>query len=143
MPIAVAQVAAQEEVDPDRGWRIAISSASSRWTAAFDPYAGHCRSRWRRNAVVKRRVFVPGGERARSGRSSKGVDVYGVRSLREVFEFLRGGENAPSLRPTREDAEKFFSAHQAPRGGFFGGPGTTPCPARHGNRGGRARTTLS
>lgn len=59
----------------------------------------------------KRRVFVP-TDNAHEAAFVAGVDVYGVRSLREVYEFLRGGEDAPPLRPTRADVEKYFATHQ-------------------------------
>src|SRR4029079_8327286 len=39
----------------------------------------------------------------------KGIDVYGVRNLRETFSFLCG---ECTLRPTRGDLDKFFAAHQ-------------------------------
>ncbi len=41
----------------------------------------------------------------------EGIDVYGIRSLREVFEFLRGGEGAPKLEPTRRNVKELFAAH--------------------------------
>ncbi len=44
----------------------------------------------------KRRLFVPEAN-AREAAMVEGIDVYGVRNLREVVEFLRGGPKAPGL----------------------------------------------
>ena len=59
----------------------------------------------------KRRVFVPEINAAEAA-VVDGIDVYGVRSLREVFEFLRGEEGAPQLKPRRVDVQALFVAHQ-------------------------------
>ena len=59
----------------------------------------------------KRRLFVPLANVPEAAVVEK-LDVYGVRSLREVFEFLRGGPDAPPLAPTRIDAGAFFDSHQ-------------------------------
>ena len=40
----------------------------------------------------------------------EGIDVYGVRNLREVYQFLTG---ARALTPTREDVTQFFARHQS------------------------------
>ena len=38
-----------------------------------------------------------------------GIDVYGVRNLRETFQFVRGEKQ---LTPTRGDLSEFFATHQ-------------------------------
>ncbi len=110
LPIAVAQVAAQEEtVLP--GLDDCYLLGELALDGAVRPVRGALPAALEAARQGKRRVFVP-AQNAREAAFVEGVDVYGVRSLREVFEFLRGGEEAPPLRPTREDAGKFFAAHQ-------------------------------
>ena len=65
----------------------------------------------------KRRVFVPEGN-AREAAFVEGIDVYGVRNLREVVEFLRGGPKAPALQPIRVDVQRFFDSHRQPDADF-------------------------
>jgi magnesium chelatase family protein len=47
---------------------------------------------------------------AREAAMVEGIEVYGVRNLRETFEFLTGEK---TLTPTREDVTQFFARHQA------------------------------
>ena len=56
----------------------------------------------------RRGVVVP-VENAREAAMVEGIDVYGVRNLREAFEFLTGEK---TLTPTREDITQFFAQHQ-------------------------------
>ena len=53
-------------------------------------------------------VVVP-VENAREAAMVDGIDVYGVRNLREAFEFLTGEK---TLTPVREDITQFFARHQ-------------------------------
>jgi magnesium chelatase family protein len=57
----------------------------------------------------RKAVIVP-QENAREAAMVEGIDVYGVRNLREVYEFLTG---ARQLTPTREDVTQFFARHQS------------------------------
>jgi magnesium chelatase family protein len=54
------------------------------------------------------KVVVPEAN-AREAAMVDGIDVYGVRNLREAFEFLLGEK---ALKPTREDLNQFFARHQ-------------------------------
>jgi len=56
----------------------------------------------------RRAVVVP-MENAREAAMVEGIEVYGVRNLREAFEFLTGEK---TLTPTREDITQFFASHQ-------------------------------
>jgi len=56
----------------------------------------------------KKAVFVPEAN-AREAAMVEGIDVFGVKNLREVFQFLKG-ENP--LTPVREDLLGFFERHQ-------------------------------
>ncbi len=110
LPIAVAQIAAQEEITLP-GAEDCYLLGELALDGGVRPVRGALPAALEAKRRGKRRVFVP-AENAREAAFVEGVDVYGVRSLRETFEFLRGGEGAPLLRPTRENAEKFFAAHQ-------------------------------
>jgi magnesium chelatase family protein len=56
----------------------------------------------------KRALFVPEAN-AREAAMVSGIDVYGVRNLRETFSFLRGEAH---LQATRGDLTDFFASHQ-------------------------------
>ncbi|MEI9897196.1 MAG: YifB family Mg chelatase-like AAA ATPase [Chthoniobacter sp.] len=56
-----------------------------------------------------RRAIVVPVENAREAAMVEGIDVYGVRNLREAFEFLTGEK---TLTPVREDITQFFARHQ-------------------------------
>src|SRR5439155_9101322 len=47
---------------------------------------------------------------AREAAMVEGIEVYGVKNLREAFEFLTGER---TLTPTREDITQFFARHQS------------------------------
>ncbi|HYR58908.1 MAG TPA: YifB family Mg chelatase-like AAA ATPase [Chthoniobacteraceae bacterium] len=54
-------------------------------------------------------VIVPEAN-AREAAMVSGIEVFGVRNLRETFEFLTGQRQ---LQPTREDVTQFFQRHQS------------------------------
>ena len=56
----------------------------------------------------KKAIFVPESN-AREAAMVQGIDVYGVRTLREVYQFLKGQQ---PLTPVREDLHEFFERHQ-------------------------------
>jgi len=56
----------------------------------------------------KKAVVVPEAN-AREAAMVEGIEVYGVRTLREAFEFLTGDQ---TLLPLREDVTQFFANHQ-------------------------------
>jgi magnesium chelatase family protein len=56
----------------------------------------------------KRAIFVPEAN-ANEAAMVQGIDVYGVRNLRETFEFHRG---EVTMTPTRGDLSAFFKTHQ-------------------------------
>lgn len=43
------------------------------------------------------------------GCGGRGIDVYGVKNLRETFQFLKGEH---PLMPVKEDLDAFFASHQ-------------------------------
>ncbi|MEY2538369.1 MAG: magnesium chelatase family protein [Verrucomicrobiota bacterium] len=56
----------------------------------------------------KRALFVPEANASEAAMVAN-IDIYGVRNLRQTFQFLRGEE---PLLPTRGDMTRFFSSHQ-------------------------------
>ena len=57
----------------------------------------------------RKAVIVP-AENAREAAMVEGIDVFGVRNLRETYEFLTG---ETQLQPVREDVTQFFARHQS------------------------------
>ena len=110
LPIAVGMVAAEEEVDL-RAAEDCCLIGELALTGAVRPVRGSLAIALEAQKWGRRRLFVPLAN-VREAAVVEGIDVYGVRSLREVFEFLRGGPDAPKLAPTRVDARAFFSRHQ-------------------------------
>lgn len=55
----------------------------------------------------RRAVVVPEAN-AREAAMVSGIDVYGVRNLRQAWQFLIGEQQ---LHPVREDLDQFFAAH--------------------------------
>ena len=110
LPIAVGMVAAEEEVDL-RAAEDCCLIGELALTGAVRPVRGSLAIALQARQWGRRRLFVPLAN-VREAAVVEGIDVYGVHSLREVFEFLRGGPDAPKLTPTRVDARAFFSQHQ-------------------------------
>ena len=110
LPIAVGMVAAEEEIDLS-GAEDCVLVGELALNGAVRPVRGVLAIASEACRWGKRRLFVPAAN-AREAAFLKGIEVYGIHSLREVFEFLRGGDAAPKLVPVGEDAEAFFAAHQ-------------------------------
>ncbi len=110
LPIAIGMVAAEEEVDLP-GLHEAYLVGELALTGAVRPVRGSLTVALEARRRGKKRVFVP-MINAHEAAVVEGIDVYGVQSLREVFEFLRGGEHAKSLEPVRQDTQAFFQSHQ-------------------------------
>jgi len=56
----------------------------------------------------KKAIFVPEAN-AKEAAVVEGIEVYGVRSLRDTFQFLKGEK---LLAPAKENLDAFFAAHQ-------------------------------
>jgi len=108
LPIALAMIACAEERElPFAGefcfvGELALTGAI-RSVRGVLPIAIEARRRGRKKLVV------PVGN-AREAAMVSGIEVYGVRNLREVYEFLTGEK---PLLPIKEDLEQFFSEHQS------------------------------
>ncbi len=110
LPIAVGMVAADEEVDLSRAEDCVLVGELA-LNGAVRPVRGVLAIASEARRWGKRRLFVPVAN-AREAAFLQGIEVYGIHNLREVFEFLRGGDAAPKLLPVREDAGAFFATHQ-------------------------------
>src|SRR4051812_39731351 len=107
LPIALGMIVAAEEFEAESlgGFsfvgELALSGAV-RPVKGVLPVALEARKRG------KRALFVPEAN-AREAAMVSGIDVYGVKNLRETFAFIRGECH---LQPTRGDARDFFANHQ-------------------------------
>ncbi|MEA3187821.1 MAG: magnesium chelatase family protein [Chthoniobacter sp.] len=107
LPIALGMVAAAEDHDLAAASQfcfvgeLALTGAV-RSVKGVLPIAIHARD------SGKTALFVPEAN-AREAAVVEGLTVYGVRNLRETFEFLRGTN---VLTPVKEDVSAFFSTHQ-------------------------------
>jgi magnesium chelatase family protein len=107
LPIALGMIACAEERDLPFSeefcfvGELALNGAI-RPVRGVLPVAIEARKRGRK------KLIVPIGN-AREAAMVRGVEVYGVSSLREAYEFLTGQR---PLLPTKENLEQFFSEHQ-------------------------------
>ena len=108
LPIALGLIAVNEEVDAalfepySFVGELALSGAV-RSVRGVLPSAMEARRRG------KKAFFVPEAN-AREASMVKGIDIYGVRNLRETFQFIRGETH---LQSTRGDLSEFFARHQS------------------------------
>ncbi|MEI8340048.1 MAG: YifB family Mg chelatase-like AAA ATPase [Verrucomicrobiota bacterium] len=107
LPIAIGMIAAGEELNLENArdycfvGELALTG-KVRSVKGVLPIAIEARR------LGKKAVFVP-EMNAREAAMVEGIDVFGVRNLREVYQFLKG-ENP--LTPVREDLRVFFERHQ-------------------------------
>ncbi|MDQ3621813.1 MAG: YifB family Mg chelatase-like AAA ATPase [Verrucomicrobiota bacterium] len=107
LPIALGMIAVAEAVDPPQieqycfVGELALTGAV-RSVKGVLPVAIEARRRGRLKVVVPE-------ANAREAAMVDGIDVFGVRNLRETFEFLLGKK---ALTPVREDLLAFFARHQ-------------------------------
>ncbi len=107
LPIALGMIAVAQEMDiPNSGdfcfvGELALDGEVRPVTGVL-PIALEARARGRRKVVVP-------AVNAREAAMVEGVEVHGVRNLREAFEFLAGERDVPA---TCEDLTQFFATHQ-------------------------------
>ncbi len=107
LPIALGMIAVSEEVElPDADKYCFVGELAL--TGAVRPVKGVLPIAIEARRRGKRAVVVP-EQNAREAAMVEGIDVFGVRNLRETFEFLLG---KTKLTPTREDLTEFFARHQ-------------------------------
>jgi magnesium chelatase family protein len=107
LPIALGMVAAGEDMDLAGAADCAFVGELA-LTGAVRPVKGVLPIAIEARRRGKRALFVPEAN-AREAAVVEGLTVYGVKNLRETFEFLRG--NA-MLAPVKEDLASFFAAHR-------------------------------
>jgi magnesium chelatase family protein len=107
LPIALAMIACAQNVKLDNAadfccvGELALDGAV-RAVRGVLPVALEARRCGRKKLVVP-------AQNAREAAMVEGIDVYGVRNLREAFTFLTGEH---PLAPVREDLAAFFASHQ-------------------------------
>ncbi len=108
LPIALGMIAAGEDLDLKNAEQFCFVGELA-LTGAVRPVKGVLPIAIHARASGKKALFVPEANAAEAA-VVEGLAVYGVRNLRETFEFLR--DNAP-LTPVKEDVSAFFAAHQS------------------------------
>src|SRR5436190_16178 len=108
LPIALGMIAVAEELNTSAFEKFSFVGelaldGSVRAVKGVLPVALEARRRG------KRALFVPEANALEAAMVNK-IDIYGVRNLRETFQFLRG--ELPLL-PTRGDLTGFFATHQS------------------------------
>ncbi len=107
LPMALGMIAVEKDLDLQNAsdfcfvGELALTGAV-RPVKGVLPIAIHARD------SGKKALFVPEAN-AREAAVVEGLTVYGVRNLRETFEFLNGNV---SLTPVKEDVNSFFASSQ-------------------------------
>jgi magnesium chelatase family protein len=109
LPIAVGLIAVGEEMEL-AGIEDYCLTGELALTGAVRPVRGVLAMALEARRRGKRAIFVP-EINVREAAFVEGIDVYGVKNLRQVIEFLKGDELS-ELKPVREDARALFSAQQ-------------------------------
>ena len=107
LPIALGMIAAGEDFDLENARDYSFVGELA-LTGAVRSVRGVLPIALEARRSGKKAVFVPEAN-AREAAVVEGIDVYGVKNLREVFQFLKGEQ---PLTPVREDLRGFFEAHQ-------------------------------
>jgi len=107
LPIALGMIAVGAEIDlPHAGQYCFVGELAL--TGQVRPVKGVLPVTIEARRRGKKAVVVPEAN-AREAAMVEGIEVYGVRTLREAFEFLTGDQ---ALLPLREDVTQFFATHQ-------------------------------
>jgi magnesium chelatase family protein len=107
LPIALGMIATSEEVeiaDVDQFCFVGELAL----TGAVRPVRGVLPIALEARRLGKKALVVPEAN-AREAAVVEGIDVFGVKNLRQSFEFLTGEKK---LEPVREDLRAFFESHQ-------------------------------
>ncbi len=108
LPIALGMIAINEKVDPEKIERFSFVgelalNGAVRPVKGVLPVALEARRR-------KREALIVPEANAREAAMVSGIDVFGVKNLRDAFQFLVG---KTTLTPVRGDLTEFFSTHQS------------------------------
>ncbi|MGC3990148.1 MAG: YifB family Mg chelatase-like AAA ATPase [Chthoniobacteraceae bacterium] len=107
LPIALGMIAAAEEMDLKEAENFAFVGELA-LTGAIRPVKGVLPVAIEARARGRTALFVPEAN-ATEAAMVEGITVYGVRTLRETFEFLRGHGK---LTPVVQDVRAFFESRQ-------------------------------
>ncbi|MHA3770519.1 YifB family Mg chelatase-like AAA ATPase [Verrucomicrobiota bacterium sgz303538] len=108
LPIAIGMIAVAQEIDLP-GIEHFCFVGELALTGAVRPVRGVLPVVLEARKRGRTKVVVPEAN-ASEAAMVEGIEVYGVRNLREVFEFVTGEKQ---LAPTKEDVTRFFQRHQA------------------------------
>jgi magnesium chelatase family protein len=107
LPIALGMIALNEKVDPEKIERFSFVGELA-LNGAVRPVKGVLPVALEARRRGKEALIVPEAN-AREAAMVKGIAVYGVKNLRDAFQFLTG---QTTLTPVRGDMTQFFSTHQ-------------------------------
>jgi len=107
LPIALGMIAVNEEVDSEKIERFSIVGELA-LNGAVRPVKGVLPVALETRRRGKEGLIVPEAN-AHEAAMVGGIDVYGVKNLREAFQFLIG---ETMLTPARGNLSNFFSSHQ-------------------------------
>src|SRR5437588_4353131 len=107
LPIALGMIVVSEELDSSTLEKFSFVGELA-LTGAVRAVKGVLPVALEARRSGKQAIFVPAAN-AHEAAMVEGIDVYGVRNLRETFEFVRG-ESA--MVPTRGELMSFFASHQ-------------------------------
>jgi len=107
LPIALGMIAAAEDMDLKEAENFAFVGELA-LTGAIRPVKGVLPIAIEARARGRTALFVPEAN-ATEAAMVEGITVYGVRTLRETFEFLRGNGK---LTPMMQDVRAFFESRQ-------------------------------
>jgi len=107
LPIALGMIAAGDDLDLENAGDYCFVGELA-LTGAVRSVKGILPIALEAKRSGKKAIFVP-EPNAKEAAVVEGIDVYGIRNLREVFEFLKGDH---ILLPVKEDLTAFFEAHR-------------------------------
>ena len=108
LPIALGMIALNEKVDPEKIERFSFVGELA-LNGAVRPVKGVLPVALEARRRGKEAVVVPEAN-AREAAMVKGIAVYGVKNLRDAFQFLTG---QTTLTAVHGDMTQFFSTHQS------------------------------
>ncbi len=107
LPIALGMIAVAQEIPLDHVEQFCFAGELA-LTGAVRAVKGVLPIALEARRQGRKKVVVPEAN-AREAAMVDGIEVFGVRNLREAFDFLTGEKQ---LTPTREDLQAFFERHQ-------------------------------
>ena len=107
LPIALGMVAAAQNINLESARDFCFVGELA-LSGAVRPVKGILPIAIEARRCGKKSLFIPEAN-AREAAVVEGIDVYGVKNLRQVFKYLKGEEE---MNPVREDIRVFFEAHR-------------------------------